>query len=53
MEKNDINYLRFIRSIRWAIETLAGEAHCFGYRDDPDYLAIKEYLEEQIEQLEG
>lgn len=52
MEKNDINHPRFVRSIRWALETLAQEAHCYGWRDDPDYLELKEYLEKQMERLQ-
>lgn len=52
MEKNDVNRKRFVRSIRWALETLAREAHCYGWRDDPEYLEIKKYLESQLEQLQ-
>lgn len=53
MEKNDVNYIRLIKQLRHMVKSFEGEAHCFGYRDDPDYLAIKKYLEEQIERIEG
>lgn len=53
MEKNDVNYIRLIKQLKHMVKTFEGEAHCFGYRDDPDYLAIKEYLEKQIERLQG
>ena len=53
MEKNNVNHPRFVRSLRWALDTLSKEARCYGYRDDPDYLEIKTYLENQIERVEG
>lgn len=52
MEKNDVNYPRLIKQLRWMVEDFAREAHCYGYRDDPDYLAIKDYLEQQIKRLQ-
>lgn len=52
MEKNDVNFPRLINQLRWMVKDFEGEAHCFGYRDDPDYLEIKKYLEEQIERLQ-
>ena len=52
MEKNDVNHPRLIRQLRWMIEDFAKEAHCYGYRDDPDYLKIKAFLEQELAKLQ-
>lgn len=51
MDRNDVNYIRLINHLRYMVKSFEREAHCFGYRDDPDYLEIKKYLEEQISRL--
>lgn len=35
MKAGDINIKRFVRALHSALERLAGEAHCFGYQNDP------------------
>lgn len=45
MKAGDINIKRFVRALHSALEGLAGDAHCFGYRNDPSYLELKEDLQ--------
>lgn len=51
MDRNDINIPRFARSIRYALDDLAKEAHCYGWRDDPEYLEIKKFLERRLQAI--
>lgn len=52
MEKNDVNRKRLVRSLRYALDTITGDAKCFRYEHDLDYLAIKEDLKYAIRLLE-
>lgn len=42
-----------LEELKYRLEYLAGEARCYGYADDPDYLEIKTYLENKLQELEG
>lgn len=52
MNKNDVNYPRFLRALKCSLDGLTAEAKLLGQVDDPDYLEIKKHLEEQIERLQ-
>lgn len=51
MDRKDINIPRFARSIREALAGLELEARCYSWLDDPEYLEIKRYLEDRLEDL--
>lgn len=51
MKEGDINMKRFIRALYSALESLAGDARCFGYRNDPSYLEIKQDLQYALRML--
>ena len=48
MKKGDVNSRRFLHALQSALEGLAGSALCYGYRNDPDYLAVKEDLQHAL-----
>lgn len=52
MKQNDINRKRFVRSVRGAMESLARDARCYGYSNDPDYTEIKEDLKYCLRMIE-
>lgn len=52
MERNSVNIKRFVRSIRYAMETLAGDARCYCYEYDHEYLELKEDLKFCLRELE-
>lgn len=52
MRAGDINIKRFVRALHSALERLAGDAHCFGYRNDPSYLELKEDLQYALRMVE-
>lgn len=52
MERNSVNIKRFVKSIRYAMESLAGEARCYCYEYDREYLELKEDLKFCLRELE-
>lgn len=52
MDRNSVNIKRFVKSIRYAMETLAGDAKCYFYQHDPEYLELKEDLKFCLRELE-
>ena len=52
MKKGDVNSRRFLHALQSALEGLAGSALCYGYRNDPDYLAVKEDLQYALRMVE-
>ena len=49
---NELSRKRFVRALRYAQETLAGDARCYCYEHELDYLAVKEDLKYAIRLLE-
>jgi len=52
MKRDSVNIKRFVRSLRYAMESLAGEAKCYRYEHDPEYTEIKEDLKFCLRELE-
>lgn len=52
MKSGDINIKRFVRALRGALESLSGDARCYGYRNDPSYLEVAEDLRYAIQMVE-
>ena len=52
MDRNSVNLKRFVKSIRYAMEVLAGDAKCYRYEHDPEYLELKENLKFCLRELE-
>lgn len=52
MDRDSVNVKRFVRSIRYAMEILDGDAKCYCYQNDSEYQGLKEDLKFCLRELE-